>query len=53
MPRAPSGLRDNPIALAFAVLGLVGFIFGLGFLTFRIGSSWAHVYAHRQSQPDP
>jgi hypothetical protein len=47
-----TGLRDHPAALIGIMVALAGGVLGLGYLTARIGSGWARVYAHRYSRPD-
>ena len=52
MYKPSSGIRDHPGALVAALVALAAFIVGLGYLTARVGSVWAHTYAHKQTLPE-
>ena len=47
--KQPWSLRDNPVALAIGVIGLLAVMLTLGWLTVRIGSLWIRIYIHRQT----
>ena len=51
--KLPSGLRDNPMALALALLCLIGVIVALGALTARIGAEWAQRYVVSRVERNP
>ena len=48
--KLPWSLRDNPVALAIGVIGVLAIMLTLGWLTVRIGSLWTRTYIHRQTQ---
>lgn len=50
--KVEAGLRDHPGAMIAAMVALAGCILVLGYLTARIGSGWARVYAHRQTRAE-
>ena len=47
--KLPWSLRDSPVALAIAVIGVLVIMLTLGWLTVRIGSLLARNYLHRQA----
>ena len=48
--KLPWSLRDSPVALAIAVIGVLVVMLTLGCLTVRIGSLWTRHYIHRQTR---
>jgi hypothetical protein len=47
--KIPWSLRDNPVALAIGVIGVLVVMLVLGWLTVRIGSLWTRNYIYRQT----
>jgi len=47
--KLPWSLRDSPVALAIAVIGVLVIMLTLGWLTVRIGSLLARNYLHHQT----